>query len=257
MLAILSPAKDMKVLPQRQRATLVHAQAEFLKQAGGLIDELKKFNKDELAKLMKISDKLALLNYDRYANWNKKHTAENASQALYSFTGEAYRGLDAYSLSADDAEYAQQTLRILSGLYGVIRPLDLIQPYRLEMGTKYGFGDKKNLYDFWGSKITENIDKAIDDSPGENVLVNLASNEYAKSIDFKKLKNKTVTTSFYEERNGKLKMIVVYAKKARGMMARFIIQNRIEQLDDLKAFDTDGYYFSNENSREDNLVFVR
>ncbi|MDA3879706.1 MAG: peroxide stress protein YaaA, partial [Prolixibacteraceae bacterium] len=247
MLAILSPAKDMKVLPLQQRAASLHTQAEFLQQAGGLIDELRKFSKDELAKLMKISDKLALLNYDRYANWNKKHTAENASQVLYSFTGEAYRGLDAYSLSTDDAEYAQQTLRILSGLYGVIRPLDLIQPYRLEMGIKYGFRDKKNLYDFWGNKITESIDKAIDDSPGEKVLVNLASNEYSKAIDFKKLKHKVVTASFYEERNGKFKMITVYAKKARGMMARFIIQNRIEQLDDLKAFDTDGYYFSNEN----------
>jgi cytoplasmic iron level regulating protein YaaA (DUF328/UPF0246 family) len=257
MIVILSPAKNMNVLPNEKRATSKNTKPQFMGEAEKLIEDLRHLKKDELKELMKISDKLTVVNYDRYANWNENHNGNNASQAIYSFTGEAYRGLDAASLKASDAEYAQKVLRVLSGLYGVLRPLDLIQPYRLEMGTKYGFGDKKNLYDFWGSKITENIDKAIDDSPGENVLVNLASNEYAKSIDFKKLKNKTVTTSFYEERNGKLKMIVVYAKKARGMMARFIIQNRIEQLDDLKAFDTDGYYFSNENSREDNLVFVR
>ncbi|MCF8362299.1 MAG: peroxide stress protein YaaA [Prolixibacteraceae bacterium] len=257
MLAILSPAKDMNVLPREERATSKNTKPQFMGEAKELIEDLRQFKKDELKELMKISDKLAVLNYDRYANWNKNHTGSNASQALYSFTGEAYRGLDAATLKASDAEYAQKVFCILSGLYGVLRPLDLIQPYRLEMGTKYGFRDKKNLYDFWGSKITENINKAIDDSPGEKVLVNLASNEYSKAIDFKQLKHKVVTPSFYEERNGKLKMITVYTKKARGVMTRFMIENHIEKLEDLKAFDLDGYYFSNENSGVDKLVFVR
>jgi len=257
MIAILSPAKDMNVLPNEERATSKHTQPTFLNEAEKLIDVLRHFKKEELKDLMKISDKLATLNYDRYANWDEKHTVKNATQAIYSFTGEAYRGLDAASLKASDAEYAQNVFRVLSGLYGVLRPLDLIQPYRLEMGTKYGFRDKKNLYDFWGNKITENIEKAIETSPGEKVLVNLASNEYSKAIDFKKLKYKVVTPSFYEERNGKLKMITVYAKKARGMMTRFIIENRIEKLEDLKAFDLDGYYFSNDNSEAGKLVFVR
>jgi hypothetical protein len=257
MIAILSPAKDMNVLPREERATSKNTKPQFMGEAKELIDDLRHFKKDELRGLMKISDKLAVLNYDRYANWNENHTGSNASQAIYSFTGEAYRGLDAATLKASDAGYAQKVFRILSGLYGVLRPLDLIQPYRLEMGTKYGFRDKKNLYDFWGSKITENIHKAIDDLPGEKVLVNLASNEYSKAIDFKKLKHNVVTPSFYEERNGKLKMITVYAKKARGIMTRFIIENRIEKLEDLKAFDLDGYYFSNDNSGTDKLVFVR
>lgn len=257
MIAILSPAKDMNVLPREERATSKSTKPQFMGEAKALIEDLRQFKKDELKELMKISDKLAVLNYDRYANWNKNHSGSNASQALYSFTGEAYRGLDAATLKASDAEYAQKVFHVLSGLYGVLRPLDLIQPYRLEMGTKYGFRDKKNLYDFWGNKITENIEKAVEASPGEKVLVNLASNEYSKVIDFKKLKYKVVNPSFYEERNGKLKMITVYTKKARGMMTRFIIENRIEKLEDLKAFDLDGYYFSNENSGADKLIFVR
>lgn len=246
----------MHVLPHHE-ATRACTEPVFIPQAGQLIEDLHKFKIDELAALMKMSQKLALLNYDRFANWRPKHTTQNSAPAMYSFTGEAYRGLDAASLSAADAAYAQQTLRILSGLYGVIRPLDLIQPYRLEMGTRHGFWGKKNLYAFWADTITQTIIKAVEESPGEKFLVNLASNEYLKAIDVKKFKNNMVNVSFYEEKDQQLKMVTVYAKKARGMMARFIIENRIEKLEELRAFDSDGYFFSNQHSEANHLVFVR
>lgn len=246
----------MKVLPH-QKAAMEFTEPEFLQQAGQLIEDLLKFKKEELAALMKMSEKLALLNYDRFANWQSKHTTINSAPAIYSFTGEAYRGLEAGSLSAADAVFAQQTLRILSGLYGVIRPLDLIQPYRLEMGTRHGFRGKKNLYAFWSDTISQTIKKAVEESPGDKILINLASKEYLKAIDVKKFKNNMVNVSFYEEKNQQLKMITVYAKKARGMMARFIIENRIEKVEELKAFDSDGYFFSNQHSEANHLVFVR
>ncbi|MDA3930951.1 MAG: peroxide stress protein YaaA [Prolixibacteraceae bacterium] len=257
MLAIISPAKDMKVLPHIPRASSEFTVPEFLTKSKGIITDLKRMKPDELSDLMKISDKLAMQNYDRFHNWKKDHNLENSSQAIFSFTGEVYRGVDAPSLSVSDVEYSQCVFRILSGLYCVIRPLDLIQEYRLEMGTKHGFGGKKNLYEFWKPIVAKTLNKAIVESPGENALINLASNEYFSSIDKKILKHKVITPTFYQDLNEKKKMIVVYAKKARGMMVRFIIENKIEKVEDLKAFNTEGYYFDNKRSTIDNWVFMR
>ena len=257
MLAILSPAKDMKVLPVQQKATDRFTCPEFLNKSAGLITDLKRLKPGDLTQLMKISDKLAVLNYDRYRNWQKEHTAENASQAILSFTGEAYRGLMAAEFSGPELDYSQSALRILSGLYGVLRPLDLIQEYRLEMGMRHNFRGKKNLYEFWQKTVTKAIDRAVEDSPGDKILINVASNEYASAINFKKLKHQVVTASFYQEQDGELKMIAVYAKKARGMMTRFIIKNQIEKSDDLKAFDSEGYYYDATRSTEHKWIFVR
>lgn len=257
MLAILSPAKDMKVLPQAKKATEIYTLPEFLNKSAGLITDLKKLKPANLSQLMKISDKLANLNYDRYRNWQKEHTPQNASQAILSFTGEAYRGLSAGEFNKHQLEYSQKVLRILSGLYGVIRPLDLIQEYRLEMGTRHSFRGKKNLYEFWQRTLTKNIDQAVAESPGDKVLINVASNEYFSAINLKKLKSRVVTTSFYQESNGELKMVAVYAKRARGMMSHFIIENELENIDDLKAFDAEGYYYDAKRSTDDKWMFVR
>lgn len=257
MLAILSPAKDMKVLPQQEKATDLFTVPEFLNKSAGIITDLKKLKPVDLSELMKISDKLAVLNYDRYRNWKKEHEPDFSSQAILSFTGEAYRGLRAGEFNQSELEYSQGVLRILSGLYGVLKPLDLIQEYRLEMGTRHEFRGKKNLYEFWKQTATKTIDQAIAESPGDKVLINVASNEYASVIDFGKLKHRSITASFYQETEGEIKMIAVFAKRARGMMTRFIIENQIENVEDLKAFDSEGYYYDAKRSTDDKWVFVR
>lgn len=258
MLAILSPAKDMKVHGGASYPTKKYTIPEFLVQSKGLISDLKKFKRDELSELMKISDKLALLNFDRFKNWKQDHHApEYASPAILAFMGEAYRGLRAADFEKDNLEYAQGVLRIFSGLYGVLKPLDLILEYRLEMGTKSEFRGKKNLYEFWKLKLTEAVSVAVKESPGEKVLINLASSEYSSAIDQKKFKYPVLTPSFYQEKDGKLKMVAVYAKRARGMMSRFIIENQLEKVEELKAFDLDGYYFEASRSDENRFVFVR
>lgn len=257
MLAILSPAKDMKVTPQQERVTELYTLPEFVTKSKGIITDLKRLKPADLSSLMKISEKLAILNYDRYRNWNIEHTEENSYPAVLSFTGEAYRGLRAAEFDKEELEYSQKVLRILSGLYGVLKPLDLIQEYRLEMGTRHEFRKKKNLYDFWKVNVTKAINNAIDESPGDKVLINVASNEYFSAIDSKKLQFPVLTTSFYQESEGELKMIAVFAKRARGLMSRFIIENRIEKTEELKAFDSHGYYFDSERSTADKWVFVR
>jgi hypothetical protein len=257
MLAILSPAKDMKVQTGIVHNDVAFTIPEFLPKSAALIAELKKLNKEALSELMKISEKLASLNYDRYRNWTREHSTENASRAILSFKGEAYRGLNAVDFDTDDLQYAQYVLRILSGLYGVIRPLDLIQPYRLEMGTRHSFKGKKNLYELWKTTISKAIDQAVEASPGDKVLVNVASNEYASAIDFKRLKSRVLTLSFNEEKNGKAQTVTVYAKKARGMLCHFMIKNRLESVDDLKAFDYEGYFFDQQRSSNDHFAFIR
>lgn len=257
MLAILSPAKDMKVLPQQEKGNLSFAIPEFVNKSAGIITDLKKLNAVQLSELMKISNKLAELNFIRYRNWSKEHSTGNSATAILSFIGEAYRGLRAMEFTPEELEYSQGVLRILSGLYGILRPFDLIQEYRLEMGTKHSFRGKKNLYEFWKTNLTKAIEQAVAESPGEKVLINVASNEYASAIDFKKLKSRVVTTSFYQENNGEINMVAVYAKRARGMMTRFIIENFLEKAEDLKAFNAEGYYFDSNRSSEDKWVFVR
>lgn len=257
MLAILSPAKDMKVLPDRASDSLNVAVPEFIAQAKLLMNELQLFSVDDLVKVMKVSEKLALQTAIRLQKWGAVHHGLNSAPAILSFTGEAYRGLDAGSFDTGELEYSQQVLRILSGLYGVLKPLDLIQEYRLEMGTKYPFNGSKNLYVYWNQLITSIINKAVEQSPGEKVLINLASKEYASAINLKQLNCSIVTPDFYEEKEGEIKMVTVYAKKARGMFVRFVIQNKIEKQDDLKAFDSEGYFFDNIRSTSHNLVFIR
>ncbi len=254
MLAILSPAKDMKLkFVDRFDAT----NPDFITKAASLVRELRNYSVEELSELMKISSKLAQLNVDRFKLWQKEHDSVNSGQALFSFTGEAYRGLDASSMSEKGVFLSSQNLRILSGLYGVLNPLDLIHEYRLEMGTKLQFQGSKNLYEFWGTQIKKAIEKAVDTSEGEKVLVNLASNEYSKSIQLNQFKYPVITPIFKNEANGKLKVVAVYAKKARGMMTRFMLENNIMNTENLKAFDSEGYYYNSELSKGSEWVFTR
>jgi len=257
MIVILSPSQNMKVIPKQEVMELPHSIPQFLEKADFLISVLKKLDVDELSELLNISKNLALVNYMRFQNWSNNPTIENSDFSVLAFTGEAYRGMNANDFSIDDLKYSQEILRILSGLYGVLRPLDLIQAYRLEMLTGLNVGRIKNLYEFWIEEITNALNIAIENSPGEKVLINLASSEYSSAILFKKLKYPVITPIFKEEKSGKLKMITIYAKRARGLMTRFIIKNRLERSEDLKAFIDEGYYYENQLSKGNNWLFVR
>ncbi len=255
MLVILSPTKtlDMSVNPATDEYTI----PDFLSKSQKLIGELQTKSIDDLTALMNISPKLAQLNFERFQQWQLPFTPDNAKQALFAFKGEVFNGLEAGSFGENDLQFAQNHLVILSGLYGTLRPLDLIQPYRLEMGTKSSFAGSKNLYEYWKETITRSLKKALK-SQGDNVLVNLASNEYFKSIDTKKLSARIVTPEFKENKNGVYKVVTIYAKKARGMMTRFIIKNRLSDPEQLKLFDEDGYFFNDRlTTHRDNPVFTR
>ena len=254
MLVILSPSKTLDLATAS--STAVSSQPLFPKEAWQLVRQMKRLSARELEELMKISTKLAWLNQERFAVWRPEFTAANANQALFSFKGEVYHGLDAPSLSSADAEYAQHHLRILSGLYGVLRPLDLIQPYRLEMETPFRIGKHDNLYHFWKQKITRQIAADLRAS-GSNLLINLASQEYSSAIDLKKLKANIVAPQFLESRNDSYQMITVYAKKARGMMARYILEYHITLEEDLQGFNSDGYCFNSYLSKPGSPVFTR
>ena len=201
---------------------------------------------------MGVSTKIADLNYERNQNWSLPFTFKNARQAVYAFSGDVYRGLDAYSI--DNIDFMQITVRIISGLYGLVKPLDLIQPYRLEMGTKLSFDKNKNLYDYWREKITKQLNSEL--SENEPVL-NLASNEYFKAIDSKVIKSDVYSANFKEFKDGKYKTIAIFSKKARGMMARYIIENNITDINSLKLFNFDRYFFNENLSSEKELVFCR
>ncbi len=253
MLMVISPAKTLDY--ESPLATETYTQPDFLDDACELIDQLKELEPHEVSNLMSISDKLGQLNAERFRTWHTPFTPENARQAALAFKGDVYTGLDAESFSEDDFAFAQSHLRMLSGLYGLLRPLDLMQPYRLEMGTKFENKRGKDLYAFWGNIITDELNRLL--AKDDGVLVNLASNEYFKSVRKKALDAHIVTPQFKDWKNGQYKMISFYAKKARGLMCRFAIQNRITQADDLKGFNLDGYYFSDEQSSGDNWVFLR
>lgn len=256
MLAILSPAKSIEE-QGISNFEIGNSDLEFKKETDELISILKEFSVDELSKLMKMSEKLAILNYDRYRNFYnddvKKYTA------ILAFKGEAYRGLNAKDFTEEDLLHSEKVLRVLSGLYGVINPLDIIKEYRLEMGTKLKTSKGKDLYTFWDDKITERIEKDIEKSYGDKVLINLASKEYSSSINMDRIKLKydVINISFLENKEGKYKLIGTYAKKARGMMARYIIKNRIETIEQIKDFDEEGYFFNEQLSDEENYVFTR
>ena len=254
MLVVVSPAKNLDY--ESSVPVSKHTQPELLDDASSLAQECKELSPAQLGSLMKISDKLATLNANRFAEFSVPFTNDNARQALFAFNGDVYTGLDAQSLSEQDITYAQQHLRILSGLYGVLRPLDLMQAYRLEMGTKLENSRGKNLYEYWDNRITKVLNEALE-AQGDNVLINLASNEYFKSVKKAALDGMIVTPVFKDNKNGQYKIISFFAKKARGLMARYIVQNQVKDVEELKAFDTAGYYFSEEQSSSSELVFLR
>lgn len=254
MLIVISPAKTLDF--QTNPVTSVYTMPEMLERTEKLVGKLKKLSPKQLSKLMNISKDLGELNFQRYQSWCIPFTPENAKQAVLAFNGDVYVGLNAATLSEDKLLEAQHKMRILSGLYGVLKPLDLIQPYRLEMGTKLQYYKSKDLYEFWNPDITKKINEAVTDS-GNKILVNLASNEYFKSIDKKKLKADLVTPDFKDMHNGEYKMISFFAKKARGLMTRFILENNINEMADLQAFDYDGYLYNPRLSKNRNPVFTR
>jgi cytoplasmic iron level regulating protein YaaA (DUF328/UPF0246 family) len=254
MLALLSPAKSLDF--ETPATTKQFSQSEFLNDSEALIEELRELTPPDIEAMMKISPKLADLNFGRFLNWQLPFDSENAKQAVLAFTGDVYQGLDANSLSAKELKFAQKHLRILSGLYGLLKPLDLIQPYRLEMGTKFANSRGSNLYQFWGDSITEKLNDQLAKEKTPTVI-NLASNEYFKAVKPKLLNAEVITPVFKDQKNGQYKIISFYAKKARGLMAAYMIKNGITEAKDLKKFNSDGYYFSKELSNDKEWVFLR
>jgi cytoplasmic iron level regulating protein YaaA (DUF328/UPF0246 family) len=253
MKIVISPAKSLDF--ESKLPTENYTQPNFLEQAEKLNTILVKKKPKALSELMHISDNLAQLNWERNQEFSTPFTSKNARPAVYAFSGDVYKGLDAYSISENKLEKLQDSLRILSGLYGVLRPLDLMQPYRLEMGTQLKVGRKKNLYEFWKKELTDHLNSELED--GE-LFVNLASNEYFGAVDEKALKANVITPIFKDWKNDKLKIISFFAKKARGSMVRYIIDSNAKTLDDIKGFDLDNYMFSKEHTLKENQpVFIR
>lgn len=254
MLILISPAKTLDY--QSPLATTRFTLPELLDHSQQLIHEARKLSAPQIKKLMNISDKLADLNATRFHDWQPNFTPENARQAILAFKGDVYTGLQAETFSEEDFDFAQQHLRMLSGLYGVLRPLDLMQPYRLEMGIRLENAKGKDLYQFWGDVITHKLNEVID-AQGIRFVINLASDEYFKSVKPKKLNAELIKPVFLDEKNGKFKVISFYAKKARGLMSRFIIDNRLTKPEQLKDFNRKGYFFDEEASANGELVFKR
>ncbi|KJD35047.1 hypothetical protein PW52_11865 [Tamlana sedimentorum] len=252
MKLVLSPAKSLDF--ESELPINTHTEAQFLKQAERLNKLLKKKSAKSLSKLMSISEALGQLNYERNQSWELPFNPNNARPAAYAFNGDVYRGLNAYTIPSDKIETFKNTVRILSGLYGILKPTDLIQPYRLEMGTKMPVGVKKNLYEFWKKDITTALNNELED---DELFLNLASNEYFKAIDTKALKVPVVTANFKDFKNGEYKIISFFAKEARGLMARYIIDTNAKTIDDLKGFNYEGYGFSESMSKPNSLVFIR
>lgn len=254
MLTLISPAKTLDY--ESSLPTDQHTQARLLEHSQKLIEVASKLSATEISSLMSVSEKIANLNVERFRDWQPEFDLSNARQAIFAFKGDVYTGLDAYNLKDHDISYAQEHLRMLSGLYGLLRPLDLMLPYRLEMGTKLANSRGHNLYEFWGHIITELINYDLAAANSE-LLVNIASDEYYKSVKENKIQAEIIKPIFLDQKNGKYKVISFYAKKARGLMARFIIENQIDRVEDLKGFNTEGYYFDAESSLKGELVFKR
>jgi len=254
MIVVISPAKSL--YEQCPINFERHTELDFLPEAERIVSVMKKKKPAQLAKLMDISPKLAELNFQRFQAWNPLFTPENSWQAVLMFNGDVYQGLKAETFTDTEYEIAQQKLRILSGLYGLLKPLDQIQPYRLEMGTNLTVARKKNLYEFWKAKITTKLNEEFSEDENK-VLINLASNEYFSAIDTKKIKARIITSSFKENKDGKYQVVSFFAKRARGLMSRFIIQNNISDPEEMKAFNSEGYYFNNQLSGENDWIFTR
>jgi len=258
MILVISPAKALDY--ETPPSTATFTQPDFLDHAAELIKVLREKSPAEIAELMSLSDQLSSLNVARYASWSRPFAPDNAKQALLAFNGDVYEGLDARTLTEADLAWAQDHLRILSGLYGVLRPLDLMQAYRLEMGTRLANPRGKNLYEFWGERITDELNRLLareEEAGRERVLVNLASDEYFKSVKPKKVKGRIVTPVFEDWKGGRYKIISFYAKRARGLMSRYVISNRVDEVEALKGFDSEGYAFAADASDADTLVFRR
>jgi len=254
VLIVVSPAKklDYDTPPTTGRCT----QPDFLDQSQLLINNLRNYSALDLAELMKLSMNLAELNFDRYHDWTQEITTTNTKQCLLAFKGDVYAGMDAETFSEEDLDFAQSHLRILSGLYGLLKPLDLMMPYRLEMGTRLPNSRGKNLYEFWGERITDAINDQLQ-AQGDDILVNLASNEYFKSVKPKLVKGRIITPQFKERKGDAYKMIGVFAKRARGLLSRYILQNRLSDPESIKDFNVDGYGFNELLSTGDQWVFTR
>ena len=254
MLILISPAKTLDY--QSPLATTRYTQPMLLEHSQQLIGVARKLSAPQIKALMGISDKLADLNATRFHDWHPDFTPENARQAILAFKGDVYTGLQAETFSEADFDFAQKHLRMLSGLYGVLRPLDLMQPYRLEMGIRLENPRGKDLYQFWGEEITHTLNAALHEQ-GDDIVVNLASDEYFRSVKPKALKGTIIKPVFLDEKNGKFKVISFYAKKARGLMSRYIIETRLSKPEQLTGFDSEGYFFDEESSSAEELVFKR
>lgn len=253
MKIVISPAKSLDY--QSKLPTTRGTQPLFLDTTEKINSKLARMSRKKIGELMDISENLAELNYERYRQFQPEHTKENSRPAVYAFAGDVYVGLDAYSIATDKLDKLQDTLRILSGFYGILRPLDLIQPYRLEMGTTIGIDRKKTLYDVWSKKVTDSLNKELKQ---DELFINLASNEYFKVVDKEKLIVPVITPVFKDFKNGELKIISFFAKKARGAMVRYIIDKDVKTLEELKGFDYEGYaYAENESVNDIELVFTR
>jgi cytoplasmic iron level regulating protein YaaA (DUF328/UPF0246 family) len=253
MKIVISPAKSLNF--ESEVPTALHSEAAFLDDSERINKLLKKKSARSLSKLMSISSNLGQLNYERNQSWSLPFDASNARQAVYAFSGDVYRGIDVYTLPDNKIDFLQNSLRIISGLYGILKPLDLIQPYRLEMSTRFTVGRNKNLYEFWRKKITQSLNDELAD---DEILLNLASAEYFKAIDRKALKVPIITAVFKDFKNGEYKSIMTFAKLARGYMTRYILDHGITTLDGLKGFNYQGYSYSEAQSKDENtLVFIR
>lgn len=252
MRILTSPAKLMKI--NINTDFLTPTQPQFIEDSAFIQSYLKEKTPQFLAELMELSPKLAEENWERNQNWKKNPANEESAPALFAFTGEVYRGLDAPSLSQEAVEYLQEHYRMLSGLYGLLKPSDRVMLYRLEMGRKFQFEQYKNLYEFWSDKITEQLNLELGE---DDFLLNLASNEYFKVVNRKKLKAQIIDFEFYEMKSGKPKTIVVYTKHARGLVVRYCAENQVKTLDEVKAFNYEGYLLNDELSTENKLVFLR
>ena len=253
MLIVISPAKTLKTdFPAIENSTL----PALLSNSKKLATILKQYKPSQLSQLMGISAKLSQLNYERFQQWKTPYNNKESINSIFAFRGEVFNGINIDDFSEKDLAYTQDHLRIISGLYGILRPMDAILPYRLEMGTKIKIGNYTNLYQFWGNQITNTINKQLLNT-NKSLLVNLASNEYFKSIDAKSIKANIITPVFKENKNGNFKVVSIYAKKARGLMCRYILKNRITQSNDIKHFDAEGYYFNEQLSEKGKLTFTR
>lgn len=254
MLTVISPAKtlDFETAPTTRKSSV----PQLLDRSAELVEDMRSLDPQDIRALMGVSENIAQLNHQRFMNWHRPFDLNNAKQSILAFKGDVYTGLDAQTLSTAQLTFAQSHLRILSGLYGILRPLDLMQPYRLEMGVRFANRGGKNLYEFWGDQITNGLNTQLKKLKSE-VVVNLASNEYFKSVKVGQLNGEIVTPIFKDLKSGKYKIISFYAKKARGQMSRYIIENGLEDPDKLKGFNTDGYSYNSAESSARELVFTR